>query len=376
MSFSEKQRLVGYTGSRANRQALEWCGQTLAAGRDVDFLMPNQSGTLAEIQQQIIAFRPTLIITDWPNAEYGENWLRFALQQNLSVVFLRWPEFTKIKRVLILSAGGIHIARQLWIAQKTAETYGCPAQILQVLQTSEMTNSETAAATSLQAKMLGINTPVKVAYANDVLSGLAGQVEDGDLLILGAPNHWRLSTHFSSSLSDQIAKHFSNPMMMLLGHRPEKIRLRETFWPLMINPGLSAVSREDAIAQLIDCLIRNNQAPQNWRKKLLQLALAREQGSSTAVGCETAFPHIMMPIKGGLAGCMGIFPQGVDFHASDQSLINFVFLFITPDNYYSEYLDILSLLSEKLISTEVRQHLLGCQTGTEVLAVLDPEISA
>jgi mannitol/fructose-specific phosphotransferase system IIA component (Ntr-type)/nucleotide-binding universal stress UspA family protein len=374
MNKQENQLMVAYAGSTANFHALDWCGQILASGKNASFKMHTagvDQASMQQIQQELSALRPALLLTDWPSVEQ-EDWLNFAFGENLRVVFIRWPGFRKISRVLILTGGGIHVIRQLWIAQRTAEAYGCPAQVLQIVRTGDDTAETVGEATRLQARMLGINAPFKVAEAPDILSGLAAHIEKDDLLVLGAPNHWRLSELFAHSVPERIARHFDNPLMMLLGSRPDNFRLREVFWPSMINPGLPSFPKAEAIGSLLDCMIKNEQIPANWRQRLLQQALAREEICSTAVGSETAFPHITMPIKGGLAGCLGIFPQGVDFDASDGMPCKFVFLFITPDFYYSDYLDLLSYISEKMVHGEVRQKLLGCHTAHAVLDLLDP----
>ncbi len=368
--------MLAYANDSTNHHALEWCGQILATGQNAEFRMLQLTDTseiLPQLEQKITTLQPDLFLTDWPKAEGGNALLQFAQRENLRMVFLRWPEFTKINRILILSGGGIHVIRQLWIAQRTAEAYGCPAQVLQVIRGAADEEAETARETTrLQARMLGINTPFQIAYAPDILSGLAAHIAPDDLLVLGAPNHWRLSELFASSLPERIAQNFSNPLMMLLGTRPKRFQLREVFWPSMINPGMSALTREDAIGQLLDCLIRTDQIPENWRERLLQQALAREEICSTAVGNETAFPHIAMPIQGGLAGCLGIFPQGVDFAATDGVPCKFVFLFITPDYYYSDYLDLLAHISEKMVQNTMRQQLLNSKTAHEILDALDP----
>jgi mannitol/fructose-specific phosphotransferase system IIA component (Ntr-type)/nucleotide-binding universal stress UspA family protein len=375
MNTRENQLMVAYVDGQENIHALNWCGQILASGQNAAFQMHTANEnhvTLPETQQKLASLQPDLMLMDWPNSENGSAWLRFSLQENLRVVFIRWPEFRKINRVLILSGGGIHVLRQLWIAQRTAEAYGCPSQVLQIIRNDDEKAESAGEAIRLQARMLGINAPFKVAHAQDILSGLAANVEKGDLLVLGAPNHWRLSEFFTSSVPERIARHFDNPLMMLLGSRPAYFRLREVFWPGMINLSLPSLSKEEAIGCLLDCMIRNEQIPANWRERLLQQALAREQISSTAVGSETAFPHITMPIQGGLAGCLGIFPNGVDFDASDAIPCKFIFLFITPDFYYSDYLDLLSHIAGKVADNHVRQQLLECRNSHQVLKVLDP----
>lgn len=374
----ERQLIAACAGAADNLPALDWCGQVLAdklAG-EYKMLKPSKSvsdlGALQEQHARLLELEPDLILSDWPRAEKGEAWLNFAQRHNFPVAFLRWPDFSKVRRVLILSGGGIHVMRLLWIAQKTAESYGCPAQVLQVLRSPQADEAVSTASTSLQAKMLGIDAPLKVVYSSDVLSGLESELREDDLIVLGAPNHWRLKELFPSSLPERIAGKVNNPMMMLLGKKPTKLRLREVFWPHMINLGLHSGSHQEAIGQLLDCLIVNEQIPANWHERLLQQALAREQICSTSVGGETAFPHITMPIQGGLAGCLGIFPQGVDFAASDKSLSKFVFLFITPDFYYSDYLDILAHIAEKMSCRETRRRLLLCNSAEEVLDVLEP----
>lgn len=374
---------AAYSREKLNREALLWCANTLTAEAKAKLILKTEedllssctsSNYLSSLQAELASISPNLILTDWPDAEGGDSWLRFAAGENLALTFLRWHDFTKIKRVLILSSGGVHVMRQLWVAQLTAASYGCPVQVLQIVRknTAEISHAEDdAEATRIRAKMLGIELPVKLSYADDVITGIKEHIREDDLLVMGAPSHWRLAGLYEYSLPDRIAKTFSNPLMMLLGKRSHGVRLRDVFWPHMINLNLSSDSAEEAIARLIDCMIANYQAPPEWREKLLAQALEREEVCTTAVGSSTAFPHIMIPIHGGMAGCLGVFPQGVDYSADGQKS-QFIFLFITPDYYFSDYLDVLSLISEKIISNEIREKLLQAKSSQEILDILDP----
>ncbi|NMA43570.1 MAG: PTS transporter subunit EIIA [Oligosphaeraceae bacterium] len=374
----DQQLIAACAGDEDNLPALDWCGQVLAEKSVGEYKMlrlPEETAEIDALGEQhadLLQLDPDLILSDWPNGIKGTTWLNFVQTHNFPVVFLRWPQFRKIRRVLILSSGGIHVMRLLWIAQQTAEAYGCPALVLQVLRDQAADEEASTESTRLQARMLGMDAPLKLVYSNDVISGIENELREDDLIVLGAPNHWRLKELFPSSLPERIAAKVANPMMMLLGKKPAKLQLREVFWPHMINLNLHSVSYEEAIGQLLDCLIVNEQIPANWHERLLQQALAREQVCSTYVGGETAFPHITMPIQSGMAGCLGIFPQGVDFAASDKSLSKFVFLFITPDFYYSDYLDILAYIAEKMSCKETRRRLLLCSNAEQVLDILEP----
>lgn len=375
--------LLAYSARPEQREAVISCGHILAGARkaSLDILNPepadhnhggddDPAGPGRRIRHRIAALAPKMLVTDWPDETDGPDWLSFTLEQDMAGVFLRWPHNRPVRRVIIPTGGGNHVVRQLWVAQAIAAGAGCPLHIIQIVRDNTPGNTEL---TRLQARGLGIRTPVEILRADDILAGLATRIQPDDLIALGAPNHWRLSELFASSLSDRIARHFSNPLMMLLARKPRRISLREIFWPQMISPGLPSLPRDEAIAFLVDTLIRHDQMPPDWRDRLLRQALTREEIMSTAVGSQTAFPHITMPIRNGLAGCLGIFPDGLDFGDPDGSRTRFVFLLVTPRDCYGEYLDLLVRISEKLVSGDVRRALLGCATPAQILDILEPE---
>lgn len=380
MGNLESQSIWAVPTTNTNKEAIENCGNTLAATRNVplETIGDHTQGAdavLTNAREKATDRAPGMILTDWPDHKTGQPWLQFALDHELNGVFLRWPNARAIKRVIIPTSGGSQVIRQLWIAHAIAKQHQCPAQVVHIVRSDDQ-DAPDSATTTLLARGLGITTPVIVLQAPDVLSGLASTVQPDDLIVLGAPNPWRLTEQFDSTLPAQVAKAFSNPLMMLLGRKPTRIRLRDVFWPQMIALQLPSTSRNQVIAQLVEILVSHNQVPSFWRDRLIEQALVREEIVSTAVGSDTAFPHITMPIHGGLTGCMGIFPDGVDFGGENGHHTRFVFMLLTPQDCYNEYLDVLAKISRKLIDPAIRQQLLACTSAHDVLALLDPDDDA
>lgn len=318
--------------------------------------------------------RPAMLVADWADPNPQEV-LRLASSYNASAVLLRWPKGCNVSRVLVSSGGGPNSLGQLWIAKEIAFRCGCPAKVLHVVCEEPCHGGDggpgwSSAVVDIQSRMIGLPGPLEVTVANNVVSGIAATTQPDDLVAIGAPNHYRMPEHFEDSIPHRIAQRLPNPLMLFFGRKPSRPRLREVFWPQMIRLGLSTGSKEEAIALLVNTLIRHEQVPRAWRDRLLEVALARERAASTGVGCETAFPHITFPDCTGVAGCLGVFPEGLDFGDESGRKTRFVFLLVTPEDCYDEYLAVLGKLAELMALPELRKDLLSCRTPTDVLNVL------
>ena len=94
---------------------------------------------------------------------------------------------------------------------------------------------------------------------------------------------------------------------------------------------------------------------------------------STAVGSETAIPNAAIPDFLGISGCLGICPEGIDFGGGTgkSGLVRFIFLLISDNGNYSEYLTVLSEISRLMVLPALREDLLKCRDASEVMNVLD-----
>jgi mannitol/fructose-specific phosphotransferase system IIA component (Ntr-type) len=130
--------------------------------------------------------------------------------------------------------------------------------------------------------------------------------------------------------------------------------------------------KQESIDILIENLILHKQIPRASKSDILDRALRREQLMSTAVDCETAFPHVTIPGFFGVAASMGICPNGVAFGSENGEPTRFISLFITPEGLYDDYLAALTKLARRMIDPQVRKALLMCETPSQARDILEP----
>lgn len=390
--------ILALVGDETQREAVVWCAWTLATaagarthvvGRDSApepgdawrvFPGPRRADTTAISHLEAArnfarAEPPALMVADWPEGPGARELLGLVDESRAGAVFVRWPKRCSVGRVLAFTGGG-RVGEQMWVAREIAARHACPVHAVHVVtsHSESKASGETARADShaaMQARALGIPNTLVVS-ADDVLSGMVASIRPDDLVVVGAPNHWRIPALLRGSVPDRLARRLPNPMLMLMASKPSSLSLREVFWPKMIRLGLRAETKEEAITQLVDTLVSHDQIPDNWRDALLRKALARELAMSTAAGDETAFPHIQMPGAAGIAGCLGIYPEGIDFGGGNGEGTKFVFLLLTPETVFNEYLQVLARIAARMIVPEVRRELLSCGTPRAALDVLDP----
>jgi len=390
--------ILALVGDEIQREALVWCAWTVAtaAGARIHVVgrettpegvaawrtVPGLRRTDAPAPSLLEAVRsfartdpPAMIVADWPAGPGTRDLLGLVEESRAGAAFVRWPRPCSVGRVLAFTGGG-KVGEQMWVAREIAARHACPVHAVHVVSTPPNLNDseEDERADShaaMQTRALGVPKTL-VVPADDVLSGMVANVRPDDLIVVGAPNHWRIPALLEGSVPDRLARHLPNPMLMLMGSRPSSLSLRDVFWPQMIRLGLRAETKEEAISQLVDTLVSHDQIPDEWRDAILGKALARELAMSTAAGDETAFPHIQMPGAAGIAGCLGVFPEGIDFGGGDGERTRFVFLLLSPDTVFNEYLHVLARIAARMIVPEVRRELLASPTSHAALNILDP----
>ena len=129
---------------------------------------------------------------------------------------------------------------------------------------------------------------------------------------------------------------------------------------------LEEQTREGVIGRLVDLL---QDAGKLQDKKAFQSAiLEREQIVSTGIGVGVAIPHAR------IEGCSDFFiavgiqrHKGIDWDALDGSLVYLIFMIGGPDHRQTEYLKILSRLTQAIKDEERRKLLLKSKSASEVL---------
>ena len=125
-------------------------------------------------------------------------------------------------------------------------------------------------------------------------------------------------------------------------------------------------TRDGAISRLVDQLDSNGFLLN--KRDFHDAILDREKIVSTGIGIGVAIPHAKMP------GCSDFFiaigiqkSKGVDWNALDGSLVRVIFMIGGPDNMQTEYLKILSHLTQSIKDEERRWKLLKSTSVAEVL---------
>jgi mannitol/fructose-specific phosphotransferase system IIA component (Ntr-type) len=318
-----------------------------------------------------------LIISEWlGNTRAMQDLIHLAQEHEMPAVFVRTTAVKKVRRVVVATGGGPNLYEQMWLAKETASGFGVPVEILH--WTPDLNDipmdgpNDNGPLEKMCAHLLNMRVETKHCSGADFASSIAHSLHPDDLLIIGAPSPLRLVADFAGSLPDQLAKKIPNPLILLSSPPLVHISLRRLLWGRLIKPRLRSRSKNQALESMVDNLIRHNQLPPASQDDILARALQREQISSTAVDCDTAFPHVKLPGFFGVAGTLGIFPDGIDFGHADGHLTRFVFLLVTPDGFCDEYLAFLSKISKRMLDPSVREALLCCKTAAEAVEILEP----
>ncbi len=287
--------------------------------------------------------------------------------------------FHPAQRILVPTGGGPHSILGIQIAYDLAQHWGAELEILRIARDNQCNPddplfnrycAQLAQDTKLQLRLLNIDAPITILAATDVVEAVVGHAEERDLVVVGASNDWRQEEYLSGSIPDKIANRVPCSALMVRSAVTNQLRLSSIFWEQMIRLELRPKDKWDAIGQMIEVLIEEEQFPSTQRQRVLEAALNREQQSSTALGHNTAIPHAPIPDLPGMIGCLGICPDGLDFEGRTDEKVHFIFLLLTPQQNYRSYIPILAQIASLVRSDDMRHALLSSQTPSEVTALL------
>ncbi|MHC5036372.1 MAG: PTS sugar transporter subunit IIA [Planctomycetota bacterium] len=107
---------------------------------------------------------------------------------------------------------------------------------------------------------------------------------------------------------------------------------------------LKARSKEEAIAELVDVLVRTGEIRHEDREEVLIALLKREALSHTGIGMGVAVPHAVVKSVKGVIGALGVSQGGVRFSGNDPAHV--IFLFVSPNaSNPQDHLKLMALVS-------------------------------
>ena len=283
------------------------------------------------------------------------------------------------KRILVPTGGGNNALMGIQIAHELSRYWGAPVEVLRVARDPQCRRDDPIlqrycgqlrADTRLQLELLGIDVPVAILPAVDVVSPIVAHAREGDLVVLGASNDWRQEEFLAGSIPDEIANRVPASVLMVRFRTPDKPLLSSILWENTVRLDMHPTDKWDAIAQMVDSLVDARQVPSSQRDRVLERAVERERQGSTDLGHETAIPHAPIPELPGVIGCLGICPDGVDFEGLYDEPVRYIFLLLTPRQNYVGYIPVLAQIARLMKKDSTRAAILGCQTPAEVTGLI------
>lgn len=132
---------------------------------------------------------------------------------------------------------------------------------------------------------------------------------------------------------------------------------------------LNATTRDEAIQLLVDTLrdTKTVSDPDSFNQAILD----REKLVSTGIGMGVALPHAKMEMCHSFFICVGILNKGVNWKAIDNAPVRIVFMIGGPDDKQTEYLQILSNLTQFIKKEEIRKKLLTLNSKEAIMELFN-----
>ena len=120
-----------------------------------------------------------------------------------------------------------------------------------------------------------------------------------------------------------------------------------------------AETKEAAIEQLVNVLVRTHQLSASIRRPLLESTLHREAEFSTCIGAGLAVPHGVLPEGTSMLGVMGVSREGLAFSGPDGEAIKIMVLLATPASQRDRHLQVLAAIARGIGKNRASQKALA-----------------
>jgi mannitol/fructose-specific phosphotransferase system IIA component (Ntr-type) len=138
-----------------------------------------------------------------------------------------------------------------------------------------------------------------------------------------------------------------------------------------IEPQLTATSRDEAIASLIDKLIAAKAIEMSFRDEFIKAIIKRERRGSTGFGHGVAVPHVKHKDIESLVAAVGVSAEGIDFNSLDGNPVHSIFLIISPEGKPEEHLEAMEAVFSNLSQDTFRRFLVQATCVEDVLTLLE-----
>jgi fructose-specific phosphotransferase system IIA component len=146
------------------------------------------------------------------------------------------------------------------------------------------------------------------------------------------------------------------------------VQLTELLSPERIKIPLTATTKDEILAELVDVVGRNGSIRN--LDEVLRSVREREEVLSTGIGSGVAIPHGKSPAVNDLYLVAGVKPEGVDFDALDGKAVNLFFLLVGPESAAGQHVKALSRISRLLRRDSFRIRLTQATTPEQFYEII------
>jgi nitrogen PTS system EIIA component len=128
---------------------------------------------------------------------------------------------------------------------------------------------------------------------------------------------------------------------------------------------LDADSRDNAIKELVEVI--NSTGKLRDKYAFYEAIIEREKIVSTGIGMGTAIPHAKLATYDDFFIAIGVLRNGLDWNALDGASVRVIFMIGGPDNKQTEYLQILSSLTQAIKDEQIRKKMLTTNSAEDMI---------
>jgi nitrogen PTS system EIIA component len=135
-----------------------------------------------------------------------------------------------------------------------------------------------------------------------------------------------------------------------------------------INADLSAGNKNDALAEMVDTIIRGGIKLDN--SSTVDILKQRESLGSTGIGEGVAIPHGKTAAVNYVIIAFGRSIRGISYDALDGKPVHLLFLLLAPENSAGQHLKILAQISRMMKEADFRQRLLEAKSSMDLYKII------
>jgi nitrogen PTS system EIIA component len=146
------------------------------------------------------------------------------------------------------------------------------------------------------------------------------------------------------------------------------MQLNQIFKMEYINANLSAKTKDEALAELVNTIIRGGLKLNS--SYILDILKQRESLGSTGIGEGVAIPHGKISDLSDIVVAFGRSIEGIAYDSLDSKRVHLFFLLLAPENSAGQHLKILAKISKMLKEVNFRKKLLKAGSQSDLYNII------